>query len=172
MRRVSSLVLLAAALTALGCGGVTAEHPLTIPLGLDHAATEQRLEQHRYCPKDGEPPTKLETYPRCERPGPEWGESWVVARYDADRLSELRRYERFTDANRAVERWNQLVADRAKLSPADPDALRRVKDTRLEPGTRSVKVFRVDATTIVAVYLLQPTPPEDASILEAILRAP
>ena len=159
-------------LAAVGCGGVTAEHPLTIPLGLNHDQTVERLEQHRYCPKTGEPPAKLETYPRCERPGPEWGESWVVARYENNALSELRRYERFTDENRALERWNQLVLDRQKLNQEDPDALRRVKDTRLEPGTKSVKVFRVDAQTIVAVYLLQPTPPDDASILEAVLRAP
>ena len=40
----------------------------------------------------------------------------------------------------------------------------------LESGTRSVKAFRVDANTIVGVYLLTPSPPEDASVLEAIVR--
>ena len=32
-----------------------------------------------------------------------------------------------------------------------------------------MKAFRVDANTVVGVYLLTPTPPEDASVLEAIV---
>lgn len=166
MRMTALLSLLVAA----GCGGVTAESPLTVSLGGSRDETVSKLEKnHRYCPKPGDSQGKIETYPRCERPGAEWGESWIVARYTEGKLSELRRYERFTDEGRATERWNQLVLERMKLNPEDPEALREIQDTRLEPGTKSVKAFRIDAGTVVAVYLMTPTPPDDASILEAIL---
>lgn len=129
------------------------------------------MRAQKFCFKEDGPAQKVETYPRCERAGTDWGAGWIKATYDdSGKLTELRRYEQFSDQERAVERWNQLVADRMKASPdaADAgDALRRRGP--LEPGTRSVKAFQLDPTTIVAVYLLTPSPPENASILEAIL---
>lgn len=153
------------------CGGVTAEHPLTVPLGVARDQAETKLRAHKYCRKDG-PPERLELYPRCDRAGTEWGESWVTARFEKDRLIELRRYERFTDDNRAVERWNQLVADRNRLTPGTIEANELLRQKLLEPGTRSVQGFRVDAQTIVGVYLLTPSPPEEANILEAVIHVP
>jgi hypothetical protein len=152
-----------------GCGGAIAEQPLTIPLGIDRAAADTALEQHQYCHHVDGPRPKIETYQRCKRVGTEWGESWVQATYDdAGKLVELRRYERFTDEERATERWNQLVADRARTGqPADQTAL---GDRPLEPGTRTVKLFRVGGDTVVGVYLLEPEPPRDANILEAVFR--
>jgi hypothetical protein len=154
------------------CGGITAEHPLTVPLGLTRDQAVAKLEAHKYCPRSGEPAARLETYPRCDRPGAEWGESWVVARYESDKLIELRRYERYSDDNRAVERWNQLVTERAKLDTESPEATTALRAKLLEPGTRMMKAFRVDAGTVVGIYLLTPTPPESASVLEAVLRLP
>ncbi len=153
------------------CGGITAEHPLTVPLGVSRDEAVAKLKTHEYCAKP-DSAKRREIYPRCDRPGAEYGESWVAARYEDDKLIELRRYERWSDDNRAVERWNQLVADRAKLDTETPEAAAALRSKLLEPGTRTVKAFRVDATTIVGVYLLTPTPPEDASVLEAILHAP
>nr|MDQ3301649.1 hypothetical protein [Myxococcota bacterium] len=86
--------------------------------------------------------------------------------------SAPKRYERFADDNRAIERWNQLIGERAKLTPESAEAKTSLRTRELEPGTRSVKAFRVDANTIVGVYLLTPSPPEDASVLESILRVP
>lgn len=152
---------------AAACGGPTAEAPITVALGSPREQVIRDLEtHHRYCakPEHRPAPTRTDIYPRCDRPGAEWGESWIAARYEDGKLVELRRYERFSDDARAVERWNQLVADRAKRAPA-------ATSTRaLEPGTRSVKAFQIDATTQVLVYLLAPTPPDDAAILEAIVR--
>lgn len=166
MRLFSFVSLLA----VVGCGGATAEAPLTLKLGVPRAQADKELRAHQYCPKFDGPRQKLETYPRCERAGTEWGESWVTARYEGDTLVEVRRFERYTDDNRALERWNQLVADRIKISPDDPEALEALRERGpLEPGTRTVKAFRVDANTVVGVYLLTPTPPEDASVLEAIV---
>lgn len=164
--RAIALVVLA------GCGGITAEAPLTIALGLPRAQAAAELARHEYCHPTEGPPEKLETYPRCDRPGTEWGESWVTARFDGDRLVELRRYERFADDARATERWNQLVADRSKLTPATEEASVALRATLLEPGTRTVKAFRIDAATIVGVYLLTPSPPGNANILESVIRAP
>jgi hypothetical protein len=164
--RLAGLVLL------VGCGGVTADHPLTIPLGLQRSAADAELAKHKYCHEVDGPRPEVETYPRCERVGSEWGESWVVARYEDDRLVELRRYERFTDEARATERWNQLVGDRAKVSPASTEASQALRSKLLEPGTKSVQAFRIDAGTVVGVYLLDPRPPEQASILEAVIRLP
>lgn len=159
-------------LIGIGCGGVSAEAPLTVKLGATRDQTITTLKSHKYCPKAGMPAARMETYPRCDRPGTEWGESWVTARYENDRLVEVRRYERFTDENRAVERWNQLVDDRAKISTESPEATKALSSRLLEPGTRTVKAFRADADTVVGVYLLNPTPPEEASVLEALILVP
>ncbi len=161
--RMSWLVVLA------GCGGVSAEAALDIPLGLPRDQVEQRLRAHQYCHKSGEPPERFDTYPRCDRVGTEYGESWVTAEYDRDRLVELRRWERFADDGHAIERWNQLVADRQRITPESEEALKALREhTLLQPGTRAVKAFRVGPQTIVGVYLLTPTDPEQASVLEKI----
>lgn len=169
MRGISVVI----GLLVSSCGGVTAEAPLTLPLGVDRAQTTSQLLAHKFCHEtDGGPQPNPALYPRCERAGAEWGESWVSARFDQERLVELKRYERFSDDARAVERWNQLVADRMKLHPSAPDAVAELQEKGLEPGTRSMKAWRLDATTVVGVYLLTPTAPENASILESIIRLP
>jgi hypothetical protein len=157
----------------VACGGATAESPITVTLGAPREQVIRDLEaKHRYCAKaEHRPaPTKTDVYPRCDRPGAEWGESWIAAKYEDGKLVELKRYERFSDEARAVERWNQLVGERTKLAPESAEATAALRGRPLEPGTRSMKAFRVDATTAVGVYLLTPTPPEDASILEAIVQ--
>ncbi len=159
--------------TVAACGGVSADAPLRTKLGTPRDQTLAELRAQKFCFKEDGPAQRVETYPRCERAGADWGEGWVRATYENGNLVELRRYERFTEDARALERWNQLVADRMKVSPdaADAgDALRRRGP--LEPGTRSVKAFQLDATTVVAIYLLTPSPPDNASILEAILPVP
>lgn len=158
-----------ALLVVLGCGGTTAESPLTISLGISRADAKLALEHHKFCRKQDGPPLKNETFIRCDRPGPEWGEAWVVARYEGDTLVELKRYERFSEDGPAVERWNQLIEARAKVTPESPEATEVLKNRLLEPGTRIVKAFRVDAKTVAGIYLLTPTPPEEASVLEAIV---
>ncbi len=151
-------------------GGLAAEHPLTIPLGIERTAADGELQKHKYCHKVDGPRPEVETYPRCARAGFEWGESWVIATYRNDKLFELRRYERIADDARATERWNQLVSERAKTGePTTEDA---VKTRPLEPGTRTMKAFRIDANTVVGVYLLAPRPPEEANILEAVMSIP
>lgn len=152
------------------CGGATADAPLRVKLGTPRDRALAELRAQKFCFREDGPAQRVETYQRCERAGTDWGEGWVTATYEDGKLAELRRYERYSDDARAVERWNQLVGDRMKVSPDAKDAsdaLRRRGP--LEPGTRSVKAFQLDATTIVAVYLLTPSPPENASILEAVL---
>jgi hypothetical protein len=169
MRRL----LLISVTCAIACGGPTAESPITVTLGAPREHVISALEsKHRYCAKPAHrpAPNATDVYNRCERPGAEWGESWVQAKYEENKLVELKRYERFSDDARAVERWNQLVADRMKLSPESPEATAALRSRPLEPGTRSMKAFQADATTVVGVYLLTPTPPEEASVLEAIVR--
>ncbi len=154
------------------CGGITAEHPLTISLGLQRDRVTTELKKHKYCHTADGPAPNLDLYPRCGRVGTEYGESWVTGRFENDRLIELRRYERFSDDVHATERWNQLVTDRNTLTPGSAEADAALRARPLEPGTRTVKAFRVDAETIVGVYLLTPSPPENASILEAIFHIP
>jgi hypothetical protein len=93
----------------------------------------------------------------------------VQATYEGDKLVELRRWERYADDAHAIERWNQLVAAHLKLAPESGEAAQAIRDKGLlEPGTRSMKAFRIDANTVVAVYLLQPAPPENAAVLEKL----
>src|SRR5262249_22925479 len=119
--------------------------------------------------RPGVPAEVKEVYPRCDRAGAEISDSWVTAIYDHDKLIELRRWERFSDDARAIERWNQLIGDRAKTAEASDDAAKLLSTKGLEPGTRALKGFRVDAHTLVGVYLLNPTPPEQASVLEKVI---
>jgi len=175
---MSRLLVLVPSLLGLGgcagglTGGLTAEHPLTIPLGIERTAADDQLQKHKFCHKIDGPRPDVETYPRCDRAGMEWGESWVTATYQENRLVELRRYERIADGARATERWNQLVGERAKTGDAGAEATAAIHTRLLEPGTRSMKAFRIDANTVVGIYLLTPKPPEDAHILEAVMRIP
>lgn len=158
-----SLILLAA------CGGASAEAPLTVQLGLTHAAAEQALHAHEFCREPGQVDASQELFPRCERTASEVSEAWVTAIFEGDKLVELRRWERFADDARAVERWNELVAARGKTSTPSDDALQQIRDKGLlQAGTRSVKAFRGDAGTVIGVYLLTPTAPEHANVLERI----
>ena len=155
------------------CGGAVAESPLTVQLGLSHDQTEQALRNHQFCLKTSSAIVKQQQreqlYPRCERTAAEHGDAWVVARYDGDTLIELRRYERYTDDNHAVERWNELIAARMKTSRPSEQALQQLEDKGLlEAGTRSVKAFEGAPGTVVGVYLLAPSPPDQANVLEQV----
>ena len=170
---MTPLTRVMAAVFVMSCGGAAAEHPLTIPLGIDRTAADAQLQTHKYCHKVDGPRPAVETYPRCDRAGMEWGESWVQATYDdKQKLVELRRYERINDDTRATERWNQLIADRAKTGQMSDEANAALRAKLLEPGTRSMKAFRIDNDTVVGVYLLTPQPPTEANILEAVIHIP
>ena len=162
--RLIPLVFITAA-----CGGGMAESPLTIPLGITHAATDQALHAHQFCRKEGQVDARQQLYPRCDRAGAEVSEAWVTAIFEGDRLVELRRWERFADDARALERWNELLAARMKASTPSEEALQGLRDKgELQAGTKSVKAFRADDGAIVGVFLLTPSPPENAAILEKI----
>ncbi len=154
---------------ASACGGPRAEAPLTVPLGITHAATEQALHAHQFCRERGQVDSNHELFPRCDRTAAELADSWVTATFDHDRLVELRRWERYGDDARAVERWNELLAARAKVSAPSDEALRHLRERGLLPaGTRSVKAFRGADGVVIGVYLLEPSPPEQANVLEQI----
>lgn len=151
------------------CAGPSAEAPLTVPLGLTHEDAARALHAHQFCHEQGDLPRKEEVYPRCERTAAELGDAWVTAEFDGDRLVELRRWERYGDDSRAVERWNELVAARMKTSTPSDEALQALRDKGLmEPGTRTVKAFRDKDGTVVGVYLLTPSEPQHANVLEKI----
>ena len=155
------------------CGGAAAESPLTISLGLSHDATEQALKKHQFCletkSSDVKHTQQKQTYPRCGRAAAEHGDAWVIARYQGDKLIELRRFERYADDNLAVQRWNELITERMKTTQPSDEALQQIKDRgQLEAGTRSVKAFKNADGSVVGVYLLTPSPPENANVLEKV----
>lgn len=166
--RLIPLVLLVA-----GCGGAAAESPLTVKLGISHDATEAALRRHQFCLQTSTSSVKQtqqkQTYPRCDRPAAEQGDAWVVARYEGDKLIELRRFERYGEESDAVQRWNDMIGARMKVSQPSEQALQQIKDRgQLEPGTRSVKAFSGEDGTVIGVYLLTPSPPDNANVLEKI----
>ena len=148
----------------------TAEGPLDVPLGLPRDQLVGELHRYDYCAKADQPDSDQETFPRCDNPGIDWRDSWVVVQYDGGRAVGLERYERWDDDNRAVERWNQLINARGKTTPPT-DAARAAVSARhdLPSGTRSWQAFQTGQYTVVAVYLLTPHPPENASILEEVV---
>lgn len=154
----------------LAACGAAADGPLTVSLGLPRDQVADELRRHEFC-RRAEPPADSELFPRCDHPGLDWGEAWVVADYNGGRLVRLQRWERYGDDARAVERWNQLVAQRTRLSGPASDEARRQMLSRadLPPGTRTWTAFRAGDYTLVGVYLLTPSPPENAAILERIV---
>lgn len=157
----------------VGCGGAAAESPLTVTLGMNHDATELALKKHQFCLETSSSAVKhtqqKQKYPRCSRAAAEQGDAWVIARYEGDKLIELRRFERYGDDDQALARWNELVGERMKLAPASDEALQQLKDRgQLEAGTRTVKAFKNADGTVVGVYLLTPSAPDNASVLEKI----
>lgn len=165
------LIPLVFAVTA--CGGAVAEAPLMVKLGGTHDATERALREHQFCLETSSSEVKhtqqKQVYPRCKRAAAEHGDAWVLARYEGDKLVELRRFERYDDDNQAVTRWNELVEARMKLAPASEQALQQIKDRgQLEPGTRAVKAFGAGDGAVVGVYLLTPSPPDNANVLEKV----
>jgi hypothetical protein len=156
-----------------GCGGA-ADGPLRVTLGADRAATASALRQQEFCRGDDPAAAREQVFPRCDRPG-EAAQAWVWVRFDGDRLAQIRRWERHTDPDLGLARWNELVAARRKLAGADAAAERAAMQdvqAQLPAGTRSWVAWRLDADTVAAVYLLDPTPPEDAHVLEQIVSAP
>jgi hypothetical protein len=161
--------LIPLAFVVAACGGPVAEAPLRVSLGISHEEADRALRAHQFCRKADGPPTRQLLYPRCERVATEHGDAWVVARFDRDRLVELRRWERYGEDARAVERWNDMVAARSKISAPSDEALAGLKvDGGLPPGTRIAKAFDAGDGTVVGVFLLTPTPPEHAHVLEKI----
>ena len=163
MRPIALVFVIAA------CGGPSAEAPLTVPLGITHKQAEQALHDHQFCRQSHDLPQQQELYPRCDRTAAELGDAWVSAQFDGDRLVELRRWERYSDDAAAVQRWNDLVAARMKTSAPSEEALQALKDKgQIEAGTRTVKAFRDKDGTVIGVYLLTPSAPENANVLEKI----
>ena len=125
------------------------------PLGLTHKQAEASLHAHQFClDSHGELPKPEEMYPRCDRTASELGDAWVTAKFEGDRLVELRRWERYGDDDHAVARWNELVGARSKTSTPSDEALHALEEHGLaEPGTKTVKAFRDPDGTVVGVYL-------------------
>jgi hypothetical protein len=167
----AACTVLVTAICGVGCGP-TADAPLSVPLGLPRDQATAELRQRDFCPRDVVAAATA-VYPRCRRPGADWADVWVVADFEHDRLIRLRRWERFTDDSRAVERWNELVEKRVAAGEAPSDAARRALRQRQElpAGTRSWTAFRSGEHTLVAVYLLTPSPPENASVMEELVAA-
>ena len=56
-----------------------------------------------------------------------------------------------------------------KSAQPSEQALQQIKDHgQLEPGTRTVKAFAAEDGAVVGVYLLTPSAPDNANVLEKI----
>jgi hypothetical protein len=161
---------LALTLATLGACASVSEGSLQVPLGLPRDQVPAAVRRYDFCVGDQGSRVE-ETFPRCKGPGIDYRDAWMVAGYDGGRLMRLARYERWDDDNRAVERWNALIASRTKLTgPASDEARQAVMAQRdLPPGTRSWQAFRAGDHALVAIYLLTPSPPSNASVLEELL---
>jgi hypothetical protein len=160
-----------------GCGGAAAEGPLTIPTGMDRPGLVHELEHHAYCAGKDPPDAKTheEIFPRCDAPGLDYGQSWVVVSYDeGGRVEKLQRWEKYSDADRLQDRFNDLVAKRtAQSGPASDLAKSRMLAVQpLPPGTKTWVAFQAGDYALAGIYLVDPQPPAYASLLEEIVAAP
>ena len=137
-------------------------------LGTNRDALPGALHDFEYCQIE---PTisDTEVFPRCKRVGSELGESWVEATYEDDKVVRIRRWEKFGEEKHGLDRFNALVEQRAKDNPPTDDARRTLAaQQELPNGTKTWVAFKA-GTSLVAVYLLDPTPPENAQVLEEIV---
>lgn len=156
------------------CGGASAEAALTVPIGTTRDQLAVELRRHQYCTgKDHVAPgATTETFPRCDAPGHEFSQSWVVAHFDGSgRVIKIQRWERYEDEGRGLERFNQLVEKRAAVSgPPSEDAKSILAaEQELPAGTKTWVAFSGGDHAVVGVYLLTPRPPEYATVLEEIV---
>jgi hypothetical protein len=155
----------------VGCGGTTSSGPLAVSLGTPRNQAIEALHRSDYCRPEG-PPQEIENYARCDSPGLQLGESWVVARYNSDgALDRLTRYERQPDERRATERWEALLkAARDKFGVESKDARTRLAEVSEPPdGTVAwVAWFSRDASTINALYLVRPSTEQDPNVVEEV----
>jgi hypothetical protein len=163
-------------LVLAACGGASAEGPLSVSIGTDRAVLVRQLRDHQYC-EGAEPPLAgdlTEMFPRCSGPGAEFSQSWVRAYYDeGGRVVKVERWEKFDDADRGLERFNALVEKRSKSSgPPSVEAKAMIgAQEELPPGTRTWVAFKSGEFALVAIYHLDPRPPENANVLEEIIEA-
>jgi hypothetical protein len=147
-----------------------------VPLGIDRTALVHQLRGHAYCQgaDPAAPGDETEMFPRCDQPGVEYGQSWVVATYDGGgRVVKLQRWEKFVDAARGLDRFNELVAGRTRADgPSSAEARSLISaEQSLPAGTRSWVAFR-EPDSLIGVYLLDPHPPGYANVLEELLLRP
>jgi len=169
---VKARILCAAVLIA-ACGGPSAERPLDVTVGVSRDELIRELRSFEYCQHD-QAVHESETFPRCEVTGVEFGQSWVVAHYDeGGRVTKVQRWERYPEDQRGVERFNALVEQRTKANGPSTEEAKKLIVARQElpAGTRTWVAFRRGETTLVGVYLLQPSAPENATVLEEIIDA-
>jgi hypothetical protein len=155
------------------CGGASVQAPLNVAIGTTRAELVAQL-RGAYC-QGPEEPTEgalTETFPRCDAPGAEYAQSWVVAYFDdSGRVMKLQRWEKYGEADRALERFNELVEKRSQAAGPPSDAAKKQigSQEELPMGTRTWVAFPRGETALVGVYLLDPRPPEYANVLEEIV---
>ena len=163
-------------MAALGVGacGASPGAPLNIAPGITREQTATALGKYDYCKKPG-PVRPTQTYDHCAGPGVQDGHSWVVAEFAGDVLTKLQRWERYSDGDKATERWHELVTKRAEINGPPSDRV-RAKLSRLRgvpANAISWAAFTTsDFRTVIGVYLLRAVDDDDANVLEEILIAP
>lgn len=160
--------VLAAALAA-GCAAQRAQGPLYIPLGLTVAQTAQAVRAYDFCRRsdaDARDVRSEEIFPQCGRPGVTFGDAWVVAHYRGGVVVRLQRFERWPDAARAAERWNQLIEKRGAPSQYAKDMI--FDRQRIPDGTDAWVAFQ-RGDDLVGLYLLRAADRSAPSIMEEIV---
>jgi hypothetical protein len=155
------------------CGGASAEAPLSVPIGTNRDQLARELRDHQYCTGKEfvAADATTETFPLCDAPGLELSQSWVVAHFDGGRVIKVQRWERHDEESRGVERFNQLVEKRAAAhgNPSEDAKAALAAQQDLPAGTRTWVAFAQGDDALVAVYLLTPRPPENATVLEEVI---
>ncbi len=169
-RRVRFVIMLAMVSAVSACAAERARGPLIIPLGISVAETTRALRTFDFCA--GDPGSTAERmFPRCDRPGLDRADAWVVARYRGDELIGLRRFERWADPAAARARWDQLVARWSERSPPSSGAREQLINRRQMPSGVQAWVAFSDGRQLVAIYLLAPTTATEPALLEEIVPA-
>jgi hypothetical protein len=158
----------------VGCGGASAQTPLDLPMGTTRAELVHQLRSHEYC--EGREPAAeaalTETFPRCSAPGAEYAQSWVVAYYDeGGRVVKVQRWEKYAEPDRALDRFNELVEKRTQAAGTPSVEAKQIigRQEPLPMGTTTWVAFPSGEYAAVGVYLLDPSPPENANVLEEIV---
>ncbi len=157
-----------------GCGGASSGWVGVIP-GQSRVEAEGSLDRSNYC-RGGAATHTIQKYERCGVTGFENVQSWVVVNYNkTGKVVRARRLKRFGSHGEAVKGWNLRWENmRNELGKSSNEARAQLGVLgEIPEGAITWKVwFSASKGHLIGLYLVKPSEPSDAQVVEVIRARP